>query len=282
MKTASNTCNRMEAKQLETCLQNHFIKRYHFSPVVSEALAKDTITLKRVLNNESRKDGQIMYSAVSNDEPAGKALTNCQFKRIALTLYTKSDIAFKEQYGTKKLRLRIMKRICEQATIQGACLSHEDLAYLLHCDRSTISAYQKIFMQQTEHVNTRASFTDQSRRISHKEQIIKLFLLNVQESEIAHRTCHNLSSIEAYIKDFLRITLLHTEGKKQLAICQLVSRSPLLIREYVKLYTHLKGESAYAEVLEQKLLMYRANMLFDLQEFNTSPFKKKTALEVVA
>jgi len=273
-------CKRMNTKTLETFMQNHFIKRYQFSPVVSEAIAHDTIALKRMLHDTSRHDGQILFSAVSNSEPAGKALKDCQFQRVVLTMYAKSDLAFKEQYGTKELRLRIMKRICEQAVIQGACLSHEDLAHLLHCDRSTISAYQKIFAQRNEVVQTRASFTDQSRRVTHKEQIIKLFLLNVRDSEIAHRTRHNLTSVEAYIKDFLRITLLHTEGKNQAAICQLLSHSPLLIREYVCLYKALKNDHTYAEILEQKLLMYRANMLLDVKDFNTSPFKKKRLLEV--
>ena len=275
MKNYVTQTNRLNFKTPESRIINYFQQRYKFSLVISESLTSDTLFFNTVFNNNQRLDGQIIYYGVSNQEPAGKPLKDCQYISLTLTLYEKNDADYKEKYGLKKLKLKVLKRICDEAILQGACLTHEDIARLLLVDRVTVSLYIKELERRNQYVQTRAHFTDQGRTFTHKEQIVKLLLMNLSQTEIAQRSNHNLSSVDRYIRDFLRISLLYEDGKSKAAICQFTTSSPSLVQEYIALYQKLKTESDYKEALIKKLLFYRTELNSDLTNFNTSPFKKK-------
>ncbi len=280
MKNYVTQTNRLNFKTPESRIINYFQQRYKFSSVISESLTSDTLFFNTVFNNNQRLDGQIIYYGVSNQEPAGKPLKDCQYINLTLTLYEKNDADYKEKYGLKKLKLKVLKRICDEAILQGACLTHEDIARLLLVDRVTVSFYIKELERRNQYVQTRAHFTDQGRTFTHKEQIVKLLLMNLSQTEIAQRSNHNLSSVDRYIRDFLRISLLYEDGKSKAAIFQFTTSSPSLVQEYIALYQKLKTESDYKEALIKKLLFYRTELNSDLTNFNTSPFKKKIQQEV--
>lgn len=280
MKNSITQLDRLRFKTAESRIANYFEKRYSFSPVISESLTSDTLFFNTVFGSNQWSDGQIIYYGVSNKEPAGKPLKDCQYVKLILTLRDKSDSYYRKKHGLKELKLRIIKRICDEAILQGACLTHEDIADLLFFDRTTIGLYIKILETRGQYILTRANFTDQSRKYTHKEQIIKLFLMNLSETEIAQRTNHNLTSVEHYIKDFLRISLLYQEGKSEAAICRFTANGPALVKEYISLYEKLKAEQYYKESLGKKLTLYHIDLNSDFSSFNTSPFKKKIIQEV--
>lgn len=274
MKNNISQSDRLQFKTAESRIANYFEKRYKFSPVISEALTADTLFFNTVFSNNRRLDGQIVYYAVSNKEPAGKPLKDCQYVKLILTLRCKDDVKYREKHGLKELKLRIIKRICDEAVLQGACLTHEDIAELLFLDRTTVGLYIKTLEKHGQYAQTRANFTDQSRKYTHREQIIKLFLINLSETEIAQRTSHNLLAVENYIKDFLRINLLYQEGKTEAAICRFTKISHALVKQYTALYQRLQKDYYYREPLTKKMLLYRIDIHSDLSRFNTSPFKK--------
>jgi DNA-binding MarR family transcriptional regulator len=280
MKNRITQSDRLQIKTAEARIGNYFEKRYKFSPVISEALTSDTLFFNSVFGNNRRLDGQIIYYAVKNEEPAGKSLKECQYVKLTLTLYKKNDIGYRKENGLKELRLRIIKRICDEAVLQEACLTHEDIAELLFLDRTTVGLYIKILEERGQYIQTRANFTDQSKKYTHKEQIIKLFFMNLSETEIAQRTNHNLLSVEQYIKSFLRISLLYQEKKSEGEICRLSAMSPGLVKEYITLYQKLEEDSYYKESFIKKLTLYRIDLSTDLSNFNTSPFKKRTMQEI--
>lgn len=280
MKNNITQSKRVECKRAESRIANYFRQRYNFSSVISEALTSDTLFFNSVFGNNQRLDGQIVYYGVSNKEPAGKPLKDCQYVKLILTLRDKNDVDYREKHGLKELKLRIIKRICDEAVLPGACLTHEDIAELLFIDRTTAGLYIKTLGKRGQYVQTRANFTDQSKKSTHKEQIIKLFLMNLSETEIAQRTNHNLLSVERYIKDFLRISLLYQEDKSEGAICRLTANGPALVREYIALYQKLEGDQYYQEPLSKKLFFHRIDLNSDLSGFNTSPFKKNILQEV--
>ena len=281
MKNNITQLERLRFKTAESRIANYFEKRYNFSPVISESLTADTLFFNTVFGSNQRMDGQIIYYGVNNKEPAGKPLKDCQYVKLILTLRDKNDTSYREKHGLKELKLKIIKRICNEALLQGSCLTHEDIADLLLFDRTTVGLYIKILETRGHCISTRANFTDQSRKYTHKEQIIKLFLMNLSETKIAQRSNHNLVSVEHYIKDFLRISLLYQEDKSESAICRFTAKGSALVREYITLYQKLKTDTYYNESLTKKLFLYHTNLNSDLSSFNTSPFKKNTLYEEV-
>jgi len=134
--------DRLQEKSPTTLVANHLRQRYHFSPVVAEALTDDLQLLSHQIHGASLlAEGQILYPAVKSDEPAGKALKNCQYVMARLTMFAKSDIAFRQQHGLRELKKRILHRITEEADAQGGALTYEDLSWLLFADRKTIGQY---------------------------------------------------------------------------------------------------------------------------------------------
>lgn len=280
MKQNIKPFERLVLKTAESRISNYFEQRYKFSPVVSECLSKDTLFFNTVFNPEQCATGQIIYYAVSNKEPAGKRLKDCQYVKVHLSIRTDDDIQYREQHGLQELKIRIIKRICDEAVLQEACLTYEDIAELLFLDRTTVGIYINLLSRRGEYVQTRANFTDQGRKFTHKEQIVKLFLMRLPNTEIAQRTNHNLASVENYLREFLRISLLHQEAKAKAVIGQLTQKSLFLVEEYIALYKKLEADEHFKELLKKKLLLYRADMQLDLNDFNTSPFKKKIFKEV--
>lgn len=280
MKNNLTQADRLQFKTAKSRISNYLKKRYKFSPVISEALTGDTLFFNTVFGNSQCSDGQIIYYGVNNQESAGKPLKDCQYIKLILTLYAKDDAKYREKHGLKELRLKIVKRMCNEAVVQGGCLTHEDIAKILFLDRTTVSAYIKTLEKRGYYVPTRAHYTDQSKRYTHKEQIIKLYLMHFSETEISKRTNHNLEAVENYINEFLRINLLFKEHKPEATICRVISKSPGLVKEYILLYQQLEKDNYYKESLEKKMLLYRIDIQSDLSKFNTSPFKKKILQEV--
>jgi hypothetical protein len=138
MKTRS-AADRLQEKSPTTLVTNHLRQRYYFSPVVAEALSDDLQVLAQQVNGSSPlAEGQILYPAVKADEPAGKALKDCQYEMVRLTMFSHGDITFRQKQSLKALKKRILHRITEEADAQGAPLTYEDLAWLLFADRKTI------------------------------------------------------------------------------------------------------------------------------------------------
>ncbi|MDK1119061.1 MAG: DUF1670 domain-containing protein, partial [Anaerolineae bacterium] len=171
-------------------------QRYKFSPVVAEALSDDLQLLLNRMNGGSQlTDGQVLYPAVKAEEPAGKALKDCEYEMVRLTIYAQGDITYQQQHGLKTLKKHILHRITEESDAQGAPLTYEDLSRLLFADRKTIVRYIQEMRAEGKTIVTRATYTDASATISHHRLIVRLFLLDYTESEIGQRHNHTLSRV---------------------------------------------------------------------------------------
>jgi hypothetical protein len=205
-------------------------------------------------------EGQILYPAVKADEPAGKALKECQYVMVRLTVFAKSDCAFRQRHSLKELKKRVLHRITQEADAQGAPLTYEDLAWLLFADRKTIGQYIQELRVAGETIVTRATYTDASATISHHRPIVKQFLLNYTEPEIAQRTNHTLGRVEGYIKDFLRICVAHRQGYRLEGIRHLTGLSKRVVEKHLAHYTELKGSPFWDEHLQRKLGFYETSL----------------------
>ena len=157
MKTRSPS-DRLQEKSLTTLMTNHLRQRYHFIPVVAEALTEDLQLLSNQVSGLSQlSEGQILYPAVKASEPAGKALKDCQYVMVCLTLFAKSDLAYRQRHDLKALKKHILLRITGEADTQGAPLTYEDPGWLLFADRKTIGQYIQELRAEGHRVVTRAT-----------------------------------------------------------------------------------------------------------------------------
>jgi len=253
--------DRLDEKNNRGLLINHLRTRYAFSPAMAEVLAEDALYLRTISAPDSRQDGQIVWYAIQNTEPAGKALKDCGYVAVTLTLHHPDDIAYRHQHGLLELKRHILKRISDEAAAQGAPLTQEDLGAILLMDRGTVADHIAVLEARGEKVITRAHFTDAGRAVTHKRPIIKLFLLAVAETEIARRTGHTLPSVEAYIDGFLRVALPYRHGDAPQLISRITGFSLFLVQEYIALYEELAADETFTVLLRKTLDFYADGLL---------------------
>jgi len=259
--------DRLEEKSATTLVTNHLRQRYLFSPVVAEALSDDFQILSHEMDGSSRLgEGQILYPAVKAKEPSGKALKECEYVMVRLTLHARSDLAFQQERGLKELKKRILHRIACEADAQGAPLTYEDLSRLLFADRKTIGHYIQELRAEGQRIVTRANYTDASASISHHRPIVKRFLLNYTESEIAYHLSHTLDRVESYIKDFLRICIAYRQGYTVEGVRHLTGLSKRVVEKHLAHYIELCDSSFWQEHLERKLRFYEASINAELAQ----------------
>lgn len=260
MKTRSFP-ERMGEKSAQALLTNHFRERYNFNPAMTEAIFKDTVFVRALLEVETRADGQVIRYFPKATEKAGKPLKECEYVVVRLTLYAPGDDELMAEHGPKVLRRRKIKRVCDEAMAQGAPASQEDLAALFGCHRSTIIRDIAEMKAQGIEVITRGDITDQGRGVTHKRTILKMYLLGWSPTEVAKRTGHALESVERYIEPFFRVACLYTEDKTLAAICRLTKLSRGLVEEYSALYQELAADPVFAEPLAKRLQFFNEGLL---------------------
>jgi biotin operon repressor len=260
MKTRSSA-ERLDEKSAQALLTNHFRERYNYNPAMAEAIFKDAIFVRTLLNPTAREDGQIIRYFPKASESAGKSLKSCEYVAVRLTLYAPGGNEFLAEHGPRALRQRKLKRITDEAAAQGAPATQEDLASLFGCHRSTIIRDIAEMKARGIEVLTRGDVTDQGRGITHKRSILKMYLLGWSPTEVARRTGHTLESVENYIEPFFRVACLHTEGKELAAICRLTKLSRNLVEEYTALCEELAADAAFAEPLAKRLQFFTEGLL---------------------
>jgi len=260
MKTRS-FAERLDEKSAQALFTNHFRERYNYNPAMAEAIFKDTVFVRTLLDPTTREDGQMIRYFPKATEPAGKPLKDCKYVAVRLTLYAVGDAEFLAEYGPKALRQRKLQRICDEAVAQGAPATQEDLTVLLGCHRSTIIRDIAEIKAGGIEVVTRGDVTDQGCGITHKRSILKIYLLGWPPTEVARRTGHSLESVENYIEPFFRVACLHTEGKALGAICRLTQMSRNLVEEYIALYQEFAADPVFAEPLAKRLQFFAEGLL---------------------
>ena len=101
--------------------------RHGYSPAAADQFIEDLHELTVHLSRQGQKNNQIIYNAVSDREPAGKKLTECQLKAVALDYIDPQDLELTDRESAKKLRWARILRYTIQARYQGAVLTQPDL-----------------------------------------------------------------------------------------------------------------------------------------------------------
>ena len=124
--------------------------------------------------------GQLVWMAVPVDElpQRGKSIVQTRMKPVILTYLAAEDIeTIRKGFTLGQLRINRMVRWCEQAYDQGALLTQLDLAVLLNVCDKVISDYVNEYQKTTGQIlPTRGNIHDMSGAITHKREIITLYL----------------------------------------------------------------------------------------------------------
>lgn len=160
--------------------------------------------------SDMRPPGEVIHTAVSAREPAGKPIKNCKVVPVRLTYFHDADLEVQRQHGTVRMRALRLYRLCCEAREQGGLLSHEDLSVLLCVDVSTIKDLVGLLLCQGLTAPTRGAIKDIGPKPSHKQIIATLLGRGYSTSQIRSATKHSEGAIGRYQLQFAMVLyLLH-------------------------------------------------------------------------
>ncbi len=240
---------RLQAKSLERLLLYRFLNHYGYDKgeVTARAIIRDILKLidEYFLVTTLDEDlhhihyGQLVWMAVPTDEypQKGKSLAQSRMKPVVLSFVTDEDIAhIAHGFDSKTLRKRRLVRWVDEAFDQGALLTQLDLAILLGVCDAVVSQYVNEIQKEGKLLPTRGNIHDLSGAITHKREIITLYLEGYLTPEIAFKTNHSNESVDRYIRDYHRVELLWKHGITDLdEISQLARLSRRVVHQYVDL-----------------------------------------------
>jgi len=222
----------------EQMFRLRLINGFNFSPIVADAIVDLS---KDFFHNENSRvcNGQILYIAICDDEGPGKSILESKHVEVILTLDAPEDMEVYEKFGLSAYRQHILLRIAQEARDQNALLTIKDLVKLLKSSYSTIKRDIKHFRESDLYVPLRGMVKDIGPS-SHKSKIVELYLKGYMPTEIQRLTRHSLQSIERYIKDFSRVSILTQREESIDNIRLIIGNSERLVKEYQELFIKYK------------------------------------------
>src|SRR5207247_1270067 len=123
---------RADAKTLDNLFRRRIEAGANCAPFVSQAIlqnAKEVFPLDPQDADSQLGLGQVKLLVVAANEPAGKAIDDCQKVTVRLTLDAgREDFDIRIRRGVIGLRRARVLRLASEAREQGGLLSYEDLA----------------------------------------------------------------------------------------------------------------------------------------------------------
>jgi len=240
---------RLHDKSLEQVLLHRFLNHYGYDKgeVTARAIINDLLQLieRHFLITRPQKDavllkyGQMAWPAVPIEErpKRGQRIQNIPMKLVVLTFLSDEDVQSVQQgFRSRELRMRRMARWVDEAFDQGALLSQLDLAILLNVCDAVVSSYVNEYQRLTGRIlPTRGNIHDLSGAITHKREIVTLYLQGLDTPRIARKTDHAKESVDRYIRDFETVRMLTQISTDPQRIAQLSRLSPRVVKQYLDL-----------------------------------------------
>lgn len=241
---------RINDKSLRRLLLYRFLHHYGYDKgkVTAEAIVDDIIKLIENYFLLAKPDtgaffltyGKLVWMAVDVDDhpKRGQSIATTRLKPVVLTFLCDEDVqSLKKGFSSRSLRMRKMVRWCEEAFEQGALLSQLDLAVLLNCCDAVVSQYVNDYQRTTGKIlPTRGNIHDLSGAITHKREIIALYLQGYLTPTIASKTNHSKEAVDRYIRDFEAVRTIVRHGITKLdEIVHITKLSKKVAKQYLDL-----------------------------------------------
>ena len=167
----------------------------------------------------------------------GKSIVKTRMKPVILTYLAAEDIeSFRNGFTSRQLRINRLVRWCHQAYDQGALLTQLDLAVLLNVCDQVVCDYVNEWQKTTgEILPTRGNIHDLSGAITHKKEIITLYLQGHLTPTIAAKTKHSKEAVDRYIRDYESVKVVRTATPDIDNISQITRLSKRVISQYLDL-----------------------------------------------
>lgn len=242
-------CRRLKSKNLHQLLLYRFLNHYGYDrgEITAKAIIDDILQLiddyflVSSLDDDLRHlhSGQLVYLGVSVDDfpKRNQSIANTRLKPVILSFITNADIDhIAHGFDSTSLRKKRLIRWVHEAFDQGALLTQLDLSILLGVCDGVVSKYVNEIQTEGILLPTRGNIHDLSGAITHKREIITLYLQGYLTPEIAVKTNHSKESVDRYIKDYHRVETLWKHGITDLdQISQLSRLSKRVAQQYVDL-----------------------------------------------
>ena len=173
------------------------------------------------------------------------------------------DRAVRERVSIIALRRHRLARLCEEAFQQGGLLTLEAIADLFNCAVRTLVSDLAALRAQQVIPPLRSTVKDMGRAVTHRRLIVEKWLARQEYSEIAHATCHSVSSVANYIEKFKRTAALLDAGFDLDTVALIARLSPALVRAFQQL------------VAQSQPVPHRREELDTLTQKNTQPTLRK-------
>ena len=123
-----------------------------------------------------------------------------------------------------------------------------DLAVLLNCCDAVVSDYANEYQRTSGRIlPTRGNIHDLSGAITHKREIVTLYVQGYLTPKIASKTNHSKEAVDRYIRDFEAVRTVFNHGIHGIdKIAQITKLSKKVAQQYVDLLP--KTESACQEI----------------------------------
>ena len=249
---------RINDKSLRQLLIHRFINSYGYDKgeVTAKAIVDDIVKtiedyflialpLDKLATGEKIPDermlsyGQLVWMAVPIDEypQKGKSIVKTRMKPVVLTYLASEDIeSFRNGFTSRQLRINRLVRWCYQAYDQGALLTQLDLAVLLNVCDAVVSDYVNEWQNTSGKVlPTRGNIHDLSGAITHKKEIITLYLQGHLTPTIAAKTKHSKEAVDRYIRDYEVVKTVRAATDDIDKISQITKLSKRVISQYLDL-----------------------------------------------
>ena len=249
---------RINDKSLRQHLTHRFLNSYGYDKgeVTAQAIVDDILKtiehyfvvrkpLEQMAQGKPLPDerylryGQLVWMAVPIDElpGRGKSIVKTRMKPVILTYLASDDIeSIQHGFGSRQLRISRMVRWCEGAYDQGALLTQLDLAVLLNVCDAVVSDYVNEYQRASGRIlPTRGNIHDLSGAITHKREIIALYLQGCLTPAIARKTRHSKDAVDRYIRDYESVKLVRKATADVDSISQITHLSKRVISQYLDL-----------------------------------------------
>ena len=260
---------RIKDKNLRQILLYRFLNHYGYDKgeITAKAIIDDMLELieEYFLVSTAKDDlhhihcGELVWMAVPVDEyPRRKRpIAATRLKPVVLSFLTDEDIDhIAHGFDSTSLRKKRLVRWVDQAFDQGALLNQLDLAMLLGVCDGVVSKYvSEIQKNGNQLLPTRGNIHDLSGAITHKREIITLYLEGYLTPDIALKTNHSKEAVDRYIKDYHKVEILWKHQITDLdQISQLTRLSKRIVHQYVDLLPAKLKKSMSKNVENEKLV----------------------------
>ncbi len=141
------------------------------------------------------------------------------------------------------LHARRMARVLVEAYQQDGLLSHAELQWCFLTSLHTVSRVLDWYQRKHRVVlPSPGSVLDMGRMLTHKDLIVRLHLQGLSVLEISRQTYHAPRSVDAYLRAFDAVLILHLYGLSPSLMARVLGRGISLVEEYLLLIEeYLKG-----------------------------------------